>query len=198
MGYHRAGFEVVGVDSRPQPRYPFRFIRDDALSYLEAMIRTGGIDEYDLIHASPPCQGYSRLKGLASKEHPQLIEPVRELLVRSGRPYVIENVVGAPLRNWVMLCGTMFGLLVVRHRLFECYPQVIISPATCGHRRGVVRSGRRPDRKKHYASVVGHFSDKAFAEEAMGINWMTTREMAQAIPPAYTEWIGNRMGEILY
>ena len=197
MGYHRAGFEIVGVDRRLQPRYPFQFIRDDALRYLKAMIRTGGINEYDLIHASAPCQPYSVLKGMASQERPRLIEPLRELLVQSGRPYIIENVPGSPLKNWVMLCGTMFGLLVIRHRLFECHPMILISPACCAHRRSVVRSGRRPDRKKHYASVVGHFSDKPFAAQAMGIDWMTTREMAQAIPPAYTEWLGLQMLERL-
>ena len=195
MGYHRAGFKVVGVDIEPQPRYPFRFIQADAMDFLRFIIRSGYASQYSMFHASPPCQAYSVLKGLTTKKHAQLIEPVRELLIESGRPYVIENVPGAPLKNWVMLCGTMFGLLLLRHRLFECNPTILMSPHSCAHRRPVVPCGRRPDREQHYASVVGGFSDKEFAQQAMGIDWMTTREMAQAIPPAYTEWLGKEMIE---
>lgn len=187
VGYHRAGFRIVGIDHKPQPRYPFRFIQADAMKFLEFIVRNGHASQYALIHASPPCQSYSTLKSLTTKKHPQLIEPVRKLLRESGRPYIIENVPGSPLRNWVMLCGTMFGLLLLRHRLFECNPTILMSPRCCAHRRLV--------REKHYASVVGGFSDKEFAQQAMGISWMTTREMSQAIPPAYTEWLGRQMIE---
>jgi len=195
VGYYRAGFKIIGVDHRPQPRYPFRFIQADAMDFLSFIVRNGHASKYSLIHASPPCQSYSTLKGLTTKKHPQLIEPVRELLRESGRPYIIENVPGSPLVNWIMLCGTMFGLLLLRHRLFECHPTILMSPRCCAHRRAVVECGRKPDRAKHYAGLYGGFSDKEFAQAASGIDWMTTREMAQAIPPAYTEWLGREMIE---
>ncbi len=115
MGYHRAGYEIVGVDRAAQPRFPFRFIQADALEFL-ACCR---VSAFDLIHASPPCQRYSRAQVLHGREHPDLVPATREALVASGRPWVIENVVGAPLVHPVMLCGLMFGLKVFRHRLFE-------------------------------------------------------------------------------
>lgn len=115
-GYWQAGFDVVGVDIEPQKRYPFTFIQADALEYLA---RHGG--EYDAIHASPPCQAFSKMKNpdkAHRKAHPDLVDPVRELLMRTGRPYIIENVPGAPLLSPVTLCGSQFGLKVYRHRVF--------------------------------------------------------------------------------
>jgi DNA (cytosine-5)-methyltransferase 1 len=115
MGYYRAGYtEIVGVDIHPQKRYPFTFVQGDALEYLAAHGH-----EFDLIHASPPCQAYSRARMLQGNDHPDLVGPTRELLIASGKPYIIENVVGAPLINPIRLTGTMFGLLTVRPRLFE-------------------------------------------------------------------------------
>ncbi len=129
MGYYRAGFDdIIGVDIEPMPRYPFHFIQGDALEYLAAH---GA--EYDVIHASPVCKGYSRLSALwRDREYPDDIAPVRELLRKTGKPYIIENVVGAPLSG-VMLCGSMFGLRVYRHRIFETNPQILLAPASCNH-----------------------------------------------------------------
>src|ERR1700734_2045923 len=117
VGYSRAGFEVVGVDNKRQPNYPLPFIHADALKLDPAFIAS-----FDAIHASPPCQSYSDLAKRNGNGHmwPRLIEPVRDMLIASGLPYVIENVDGAPLLNPVVLCGTMFPQLrVLRHRLFE-------------------------------------------------------------------------------
>lgn len=126
MGYSQAGFEIVGVDIDPQPRFPFEFIQADALTLDMKFIKS-----FDAIHASPPCQSYSDLAKRNGNAHewPRLVEPVREMLIKSGKPYVIENVEGAPLLNPVILCGTMFkGLRVLRHRLFEANFQIIAPP----------------------------------------------------------------------
>jgi hypothetical protein len=125
MGYLRAGFEVTGVDLHPQPHYPFRFIQADAIAYC----RKHG-HEYDVIHASPPCQAYSITKNLktAKTSHPDLVAATRAALIRTRKPYVIENVPGSPLINPLMLCGSMFGLGVIRHRLFESSPPHMVRP----------------------------------------------------------------------
>src|SRR5690606_38371919 len=124
VGYHRAGFEVIGVDIDPQPNYPFEFIQADAIETLKSMLRNDNKlagYTFDAIHASPPCQKYSGIQGLAVarnggyKDHVDLVEPTRTLITDSGLPYVIENVVGAPIHNPVTLCGSMFGLKVYRH-----------------------------------------------------------------------------------
>ena len=194
MGYSWAGFtDITGVDIKPMPRYPFRFVLGDALEYLARLIETGEIEEYDLIHASPPCQAYSVTQAIHGRDYPDLLEPTRKLLIASGRPYVIENVEGAPLHSPLTLCGTMFDLLVLRHRLFESNPPVWFAPAMCHHHRRVVKVGYLPNRERHFAAVAGHFSDVEFAREAMGISWMTRDELAQAIPPAYTCYLGTQM-----
>ena len=191
MGYYRAGFmDIVGVDNKPQPHYPFEFVQADALEYLAEYWKM-----FDLIHTSPPCQEYTSIN-VWKRKYPDLIAPTRELLQQTGKPYVIENVRGAPLENPIMLCGTMFGLRVVRHRYFECSPPILLAPATCNHWLPVVKHGRRPDREKQFAAVTGHFSDVEYAKRAMGIDWMTQAELSQAIPPAYTEWIGRRIVEV--
>jgi DNA (cytosine-5)-methyltransferase 1 len=197
MGYHRAGFnEIVGVDNRPQHHYPFEFVQGDALEYC-----TAHGHEYDMIHASPPCQGYSVTRSLSNKTHPMLIDATRAVLIATGRSYVIENVPGAPLINPLMLCGTMFGLGVIRHRLFECEPPIWFPPATCVHNglatgnRGSLRGSKTPSLRHGftYVTVAGnnYLADEGRA--AMGIEWMTRTELSQAIPPAYTEWIGRQL-----
>lgn len=187
MGYHRAGFEVTGVDIRPRVRYPFTFIQADALEYLAAHWH-----EYDAIHASPPCQAYSMAGQQwrsAGKEYPDLVEPTRSALKATGLPYVIENVPGAPLINPIVLNGAMFGLLVRRVRLFECsfdVPFVLLpddAPST-------FRMGR-PVKEGDAITPVGHFSNIPYARKQMEIDWMTGAELTQAIPPAYTLFIGE-------
>lgn len=189
MGYHRAGFDVVGVDIKPQPHYPFAFIQADALEYIAAH---GA--EYDAIHASPPCQGYSKSaqqwRG-TGKQYPDLIAETRRLLVATGKPWAIENIEGAPLINPTLLCGLMFGLDVTRHRLFEAslpLPLVMHPP----HHKRPVRMGR-PVKDGDLIQVVGHFSNVPYARRAMGIDWMNQGELAQAIPPAYTAFIGAQL-----
>jgi len=192
MGYHRAGFDVTGVDKYPMPNYPFKFIHADALEILDNL---DFCRSFDLIHASPVCKRYSTITKTAGTEniHDDDIKAIREKLQIIGRPYIIENVPGSPLKNYVMLCGTMFGLGVVRHRLFECFPEIYFPPALCNHHKKVVKHGRRPDQQKNFAAVTGHFSGVAFAQRCMGIDWMGQSGLSQAIPPAYTQWIGQQM-----
>lgn len=190
MGYDQAGFQVTGVDKYPQPKYPFKFIQADA---FEVLGNRKFIEQFAAIHASPVCKGYSTTKSVWGREYPDDIASLRAILIEIGKPYSIENVKGAPLLNYVLLCGTMFGLNITRHRLFECYPQILFPPASCGHRKRTVAMGRRPDREKEYPSVVGHFTDVEFAQEVMGIDWLGQKELSQAIPPAYTKWIGEQI-----
>jgi DNA (cytosine-5)-methyltransferase 1 len=187
MGYYRAGFDVVGVDIKPQPRYPFQFIQADAMTFP--------LDGYDAIHASPPCQAYSSLKSMLKnpEEHPELIDATRDRLVDSGVPWVIENVMGAPLRNHVVLCGEMFGLRTVRHRKFET-PFLILQPQhPIGHKAPTSMKTRRKqfDAGMHI-SVTGDVGSWV-GPACMGIDWMLGDELSQAIPPAYTEYIGIQL-----
>lgn len=191
-GYQRAGFYVVGVDIKPQPRYcGDEFVQGDALEY----VAVNG-HEFDAIHASPPCQGYSNTRNLQGNKHPMLIEPVRELLEATGKPYVIENVQGAPLDdNAILLVGSMFGLMTMRPRLFECsfpVPFALAPPAGAKH----AKMGR-PPKEGEYVHAVGHMSNVAYCRDALGIFWMTQGELAQAIPPAYCEYIGGYLMEAL-
>ena len=204
MGYSRAGFEVVGVDINPQPRYPFAFHQGDALEYA----RLHG-HEFDAIHASPPCQRASRLRSLGMArngsypEHPELIGPTREIFQSLGLPYVIENVVGAPLINPITLCGSQFGLKVYRHRLFESNVP-LAAPHHEPHRDRTPGAGNGKS-PKGFISVCGSGGVKGMnAREivdywsmAMGIDWMTRKELAQSIPPAFTEFIGRQLMEQL-
>jgi DNA (cytosine-5)-methyltransferase 1 len=179
VGYHRAGFQVTGVDIEPQPRYPFTFIQADAMEFP--------LEGFDVIHASPPCQHYSEATPIeARKNHPDLIAPIRERL--RGKNYVIENVDGArrELRDQFVLCGTMFNLRVFRHRWFEVpsLPLILVPP--CKHDfYPVVVSGSAHGRGE--AKVPEMI-------EAMGVPWMKIRkEVREAIPPAYTEFIGKHL-----
>ncbi|SDY71715.1 DNA (cytosine-5)-methyltransferase 1 [Saccharopolyspora shandongensis] len=184
MGYHRAGFDVVGVDIAPQPRYPFEFHQADALEFLAAHGH-----EFDAIHASPPCQAFTNAQRIRGNDHPDLIAPTRDLLIATGRPWVIENVEGAPLHNPVMLCGAMFPQLkVYRHRLFETnFP--LSAPAHPEHVARLTKMGR-PPRPGEFMHVVGNFSGVQAARDAMGIDWMTRDTLREAIPPVFTEYIG--------
>lgn len=183
MGYHQAGFEVVGVDIKPQPRYPFEFHQADALTFP--------LEGFDVIHASPPCQAFTKAQIIRSKQHPELIEPIRQRLIANGKPYVIENVVGAPLVKPITLCGAMFGLRTYRHRLFESSAP-ISEPYHPLHYHKTAKMGR-PVQSHEFIHVVGNFSNVALARQAMGIDWMTRDELREAIPPFYTKWIGEQL-----
>jgi DNA (cytosine-5)-methyltransferase 1 len=201
-GYARAGFDVVGVDLNPQPRYPFEFYRLEALDTLRDLLLGGNfpngraLGDFAAIHASPPCKASTSLRHLwPDREHVNLIDPTRELLAEAGRPYVIENVVGASLRNPVVLCGSMFGLGAAgrqlrRHRLFECsFPltQATLSCRHAGSPIGVYGTGSGGQHTRGFRANADE------SREALGAPWMTKAECSQAIPPAYTEWIGQRL-----
>jgi len=191
-GYHRAGFDVVGIDIDPQPNYPFEFHQADALDYVAEHWR-----EFDAIHASPPCQGYTTLAAVHGNDWPKLIPETRRLLDATGLPYVIENVQGAPVRRDMTLCGEMFGLGVIRHRYFELGNWTGTAPAHKPH-RGRVRGWRHGEYfDGPYLAVHGEGGGKGTVAEwqrAMGIDWTSVRrEIAEAIPPAYTEHIGTQL-----
>lgn len=187
MGYYRAGFDVVGVDIRPQPRYPFEFHQADALEFLAAHG-----DEFDAIHASPPCHDFTALASLAGADGTGwLLAATREAL--ACHPVtVIENVPGAAMRVDLRLCGGMFGLRTYRHRWFEITgPLMLIAPTHPKHRIRTSTKKRRAcwDAGMHI-SVTGDVGTYV-GSQAMGIDWMAGDELSQAIPPAYTEYIGN-------
>jgi DNA (cytosine-5)-methyltransferase 1 len=176
-GYWRAGFDVVGVDVVDQPSYPFEFVRADALSMDYEFLLS-----FDVIHASPPCQQYSCASAVARSRgavYPDLVHPVRAMLKASGLPYIIENVPGAPVRG-VGLCGCMFGLDVRRRRIFESNVKLFYpAPCSCSERRSPI------------VTVAGAMFDKASGAAAMGIDWPIDKyQLKEAIPPAYTQWLG--------
>jgi DNA (cytosine-5)-methyltransferase 1 len=205
MGLHQAGYDVVGVDIKRQPRYPFTFIQGDALNPPLDLSR------FDLIWASPPCQAHTALKTMwNAKRHENRITETRAMLANAGVPYVIENVPGAPLRAVIRLCGTAFGLAsdtadLWRHRYFET--SFIILAPECrhstrdpiglygGHQRnrrratiGIHGEGCRDARRKHDRGVADFTVEDG--RKAMDISWMTLAELCEAIPPAYSEFIG--------
>jgi DNA (cytosine-5)-methyltransferase 1 len=186
MGYFRAGFDVVGVDVRPQPNYPFRVIQEEALGYL----RGDDFWEWEpaAIHASPPCQAYTQAQRLQGNKHPDLIAPTREVLKATGLPYVIENVPGSPLLNPVQVCGRGLGLTVKRHRLFESNVPLMGVPCQ-GHDDYITVFGHSVERRgnKRVPLTV------AAGREAMGIDWMNRDELSESIPPAYCEFIGQQL-----
>jgi len=190
MGYARAGFHVTGVDINPQGNYPFEFHQGDAMTWP--------LDGFDVIHASPPCQAYTRKSSTWGRErthyleHPDLLAPTRDRLVASGLPYVLENVVGAPINAQLMLCGTMFGLTIRKHRLFESNVSLSLAPIPCS------------DHSECYNPWAGAGRSAAKLRDAMGIDWLPisggasrkagyTGDLFNAIPPAYTEWIGTQL-----
>ena len=187
-GYYLAGFEVVGVDIAKQPRYPFAFFQADALEFV-----TMYGDRFDAIHASPPCQAYSPLaKRHPERDYPDLVGPVREALIATDKPYVIENVPAAPLVDPVILCGSTFGLgteefQLRRHRAFETNWPLL--GGACDH-------DDRP-----VISVAGHAGragrnlsgTSAERREAMACPWLAGDALPEAIPPAYGEFIGRQL-----
>lgn len=194
MGYSQAGFEVVGVDIESQPNYPFEFIQADALGDDP----TKFAEWYDLIHASPPCQHYTRYRNVVkdiTHRYDDLTAPTRALLEASGVPYVIENVPGAPIRPDLVLCGSMFGLDVRRHRWFELGGFSAMG-AACNHsvwteRKYKQSTGRK---NKRFTIEVGAW-DETLADQkrAMGVeHQITVRELSESVPPAYTKYIGER------
>jgi DNA (cytosine-5)-methyltransferase 1 len=200
MGYHLAGFDVTGVDLVDQPRYPFEFHQGDALAYLAEHGQ-----EFDAIHASPPCQAYTSLStsyAADAEPHPELVDPTRNALIALGRPWIMENVPGAPMPAAVMLCGTMFGLGIDglqlrRHRLFEHHPAVPAwPPYSCAHRGGTV--GLYGD---HLHGPAGaQYPDTArvaLGSAVLGVDWMEWHGLTQAIPPAYTEHLGAALLAVL-
>jgi DNA (cytosine-5)-methyltransferase 1 len=201
VGYHRAGFDVTGVDNRPQPHYPYTFLRADAMDVLA----NGNLDGFDAIHASPPCQADTTMsnryrgKGGKADSHPDLIGPVHDLLIASGAMYVMENVVGArrKMSHPIVLAGSQFGLGVHRPRLFESNVLLLLPPraGTGGRLIGVY--GERADGRRLNTRADGYVQRAAAsideARAVMGIDWMDWAEITQAIPPAYTEYIGAQL-----
>lgn len=185
-GYKLAGFEVTGVDIVEQSKNPHKFILSDAIEYAE---RHG--HEYDFIHASPPCQAYTKASKQwrkAGKEYPDLIAKTREVLEKLGKPYVIENVPDSPLINPIKLNGSFFGIKVHRPRLFESNFEL---PQPSFQYAKPVKMGR-PIKEGDVVQPVGHFSGVSYARKEMGLPWMGQKELAQAIPPVYTKWIAEK------
>jgi DNA (cytosine-5)-methyltransferase 1 len=199
-GYHRAGFEVVGVDLAAQPSYPFIFAQADALRLLHDLACGEPVPFGDrgiaAIHASPPCQASTRMRTRwRDREYDDLIAPVRELLIATGLPYVIENVEGAALREPVRVCGSAFalgadGAQLRRHRLFES--NVALIGTACAHRTPTIGVYGHPGGSSRRDAAPRH--SLAQWREAMGIDWpCSTRELTEAIPPAYTHFIGRQL-----
>lgn len=199
-GYHDAGFEVIGVDLNPQPRFPYEFHQADALEYLD----TADLSQFIAIHASPVCKAYTNCNLSPKDRYPRLIGAIRERLLKTDKPYVIENVMGAKrdLNANLMLCGSMFGLPLQRHRLFEIGNADIFfcPPKPCNHKNATIAvyghsiwdsslpGTQRKDGRSRPDSVP-----LAIGRTAMGIEWMSQSELAQAIPPAYTRYIGQQL-----
>lgn len=191
-GYQQAGFtDIVGIDINPQPNYPFTFIQGDALWGWE------NLDSFDLIHASPPCQHFTRYRNAVkdiTERYEDLIAPTRELLLASGKPFVIENVPNAPIREDLTLCGSMFGLDVRRHRIFEVHgfeiPQPLCNHKVWQRRKYKSSTGRQNLR---FTIEVGAWDEPLEDQKAaMGVDFdLTVRELSESIPPAFTRFIGG-------
>jgi DNA (cytosine-5)-methyltransferase 1 len=187
-GYARAGFEVVGVDLHPQPNYPYEFHQADAMTFP--------LDGFDAVHASPPCQPFTAYRrrdpDVVGANYLDLVDATRRALEATGLPYVIENVPGAPLKDPVQFCGSAFGLDVRRHRLFESNWPLVAPP--CNHAWQTPRFPPATNRPNLRSTVeVGAYRCARLSPAAMRIEWMTNREISEAIPPAYTEFIGRQL-----
>ena len=202
MGYYRAGFDVVGVDIKPQPRYPFRFVQADALN------PPFRLEDFDAIHASPPCQDHMRTPLPQAKKHGTgwMLAAMRESLTTAGIPFVIENVPGAPMRADFRLCGCMFNLEargweLRRLRWFETsWPVAFYLSPPCRHEKlavSVVGNGQPSWHRQRWTKGANGKPDyrlfRTVCNEAMGIDWMKRDELSQAIPPAFTEFIGRQL-----
>jgi DNA (cytosine-5)-methyltransferase 1 len=196
VGYHRAGFDVIGVDINPQPNYPFEFHQRDAMDLLREMAYERTTNGFDVIHASTPCPRYSSITPHNRRDdHPDLYEDARQLLRMIGLPWVMENVIGAPYESGVVLCGSMFDMKVRRHRNFESSHLLYAPP--CRHREqgevlGVYGDGGggKSTRPSGGGGTKAHRHQFA---ELMGMPWATPKEIVLAIPPAYTEFIGRQL-----
>ena len=202
MGYARAGFEVVGVDINPQPHYPFAFQRLDVMEVLRcphAPFNFGIVSrDFDVIHASPPCQAYTSMRHFgrgAGEGAPDLVDATREGLEATGLPWIMENVKGSPLRNPLTLCGSSFGLDVRRHRLFESSELLFGEPCRHADRpRPIAVYGDHPQSPGERGTYrVNRARTLAEGQAAMGIDWMPWKSLTQAIPPAYTEHLGRQL-----
>jgi len=221
-GYSRAGFDVYGVDlfgDSVQTRYPFPSYKGDAIAVMDRLLNGGrllfrytlgpllGLADFAVVTGSPPCQAYSVTKHTHNNKHPELIEPTREAMVASGLPYVIENVVGAPLIDPLMLCGSMFDLTAIdtdgtplrleRHRLFESNLP-LVAPKADFHDKtidvaGAYGGGSSDRRHAKEVRRGGYTPAKEVRAALLGIDWMTLHGMSQSIPPAYTEWLGKQL-----
>lgn len=191
MGLHRAGFDVTGVDINPQPRYPFAFRQGDALA--------ADLTGFDFVWASPPCQRYTRAQNASknSEAHPDLVPAVREKLEAWGGTWIMENVVGAPLRNPATLCGLALGLNVKRHRLFESNVFLFTPPCPSHDRDYFVIFGHEVRSRRH-GQKAGRKNKIADGRKAMGIDWMTRGELSEAIPPAYSEFLAQQIIRALW
>lgn len=206
-GYAAAGFEIVGVDIDDQPRYPFEFVKGDALEYVA---KHG--HEFDAIHASPPCQAFSKTKTLHSNEHPDLIEPTRAALIATGLPYVIENVPGAPLLDPTKLDGRHFAMTardvdgvpvkLVRPRLFESNFE-LVAPESFTPNRDILTAsaygaggGWTPAHRDNPARRGGYIPHIDVLKELLEIEWMNKNELSQSIPPRFTKWVGEQLMEV--
>lgn len=224
-GYAAAGFDVFGVDIDPQPRYPYWFHRGDALDVLARLVAGDGVEfthpdgrtqtihlaDVVAIHASPPCQLYTVAGALPTNpiDHPDLLPPTRDALETLGIPYIIENVPGAPMRDYITLCGSEFGLIahdrdgvgvqLRRHRQFESNVW-LMGAGGCQHIPGMVTAsifghggGMHTDRRDDPTRAKGYIPHDAVCRQLLQVDWMTKREMSECIPPAYTEFIGRQL-----
>lgn len=227
MGYHRAGFDVYGVDLDPQPNYPFAFRQDSALTVLEDLlageklafvhpdgtVEELGLTDFALVHASPPCQAFSATKALHTNTHPDLIVPTRVLLRATGLPFIMENVVGAPLEDPLLLCGTEFRLRardvdgvelkLVRHRLFETNLP-LKRRGKCDHDRSVLTAsvygaggGWTPEHRDSAKRRGGYVPHTDVCRQLLGVDWTSKHELSQVVPPAFTEHLGAQVLEHL-
>lgn len=199
MGLHLAGFEVIGIDILNQPDYPFEFIKGNA---IQPGIK---IEDFDFIWASPPCQAYSTANN-SRKKYIEYIPILRKLLEKSGKPYCIENVPGAPIRKDLLLCGTMFNLNVIRHRIFEIKGFRVEQPkhiphfnkhrdytCICGH-----QTPPKPNRERRIRRGLNKYPSITECKKALGINWMKGKTLMQAIPPSYSKYIGRAVLQQVY